>query len=129
MDGLARPVDLPQYRSITGVLNTGIEVVLDKIEESLKVGVTTMLCMLLPSGSDFSKDGEDFLRCNGSELPVLAEVIAKLGQRGGIQFNCISPRIHLMIFLINLDRLFKFHGMTPDLIGSESQNDGYHYGM
>jgi hypothetical protein len=37
VDGLAGPVEPPQHRGITGVLNGGIEIGLDEIEEGLEM--------------------------------------------------------------------------------------------
>ena len=54
-DGLAGPVDLPEHRGITRVLNGSIEVGPDEVEESLEVGITAMLRLLLTALSDLAQ--------------------------------------------------------------------------
>jgi len=70
-------------------LNGRIEIGLDEIEEGFEVGVTAVFGLLLSALIDFVQKREDLLGSNGSKVPLLAEVIAKLVQRGTIRLNRI----------------------------------------
>jgi hypothetical protein len=65
VDGFARPIDLPQHRSIAGVLNAGIQVGLDEVEKGFEVGVAAVLCLLLSAFGDLVEEREDLFGCDG----------------------------------------------------------------
>jgi hypothetical protein len=65
-------------------------------------------------------------RKNGSKVPILAEVIAKLVQRGAIRFNRIFSRIDPVVLLIHLNRLTEFHGVSPFVVVGRLQIDAYY---
>jgi len=70
-------------------LNGGIEIGLDEVEESLQVGVTAVLGLLFSVFGDLVQKGEDILGSNRNKIPVIAEVVTKLVQRGTIRLNRI----------------------------------------
>ena len=89
VDGFAWPIDLPQHRGIAGVLNGGIEIGLDEIEEGLEVGVTAVLGLLLSALGDLVQKRENLLGCDGSKIAVFAKVITELGERGAVGLDRI----------------------------------------
>ncbi len=89
MDRFARPVDLSQHGGIARILNGGVEIGLDEVEEGLEVGVSAVLGLLLSLLSDLLQEGEDLLGGSGSKFPILAEMTDKLGQGRAIRLNRI----------------------------------------
>jgi hypothetical protein len=89
MDGFSWPVDFSQHRGITGVLNGGIKVRLDEIEEGFEVRVAAMLGLLLATLGDLVQESEDLLGCDGSEIGVCAKVLTELGEGGTVGLDRI----------------------------------------
>jgi hypothetical protein len=75
MDRFAEPVESLQHRGITGVLNGGIEIGLDEIEEGLEVGIASVLGLLLSALSDLVQKRENLLGCDSGKIVVFAEVV------------------------------------------------------
>lgn len=55
VNGLAGPVESFQHRGITGVLNGGIEINPDEIEEGIRMGAAAVLRLLLSALSDLAQ--------------------------------------------------------------------------
>ena len=89
VNGLAGPVESPQHRGITRVLNGGIKIGLDEVEEGLEVGVTAVFGLLFPALCDFAQERQNFVGCDGAKIPVFAEVIKEFGERLGVGPNRI----------------------------------------
>jgi len=99
VDGFAGPIEPPQHGGITGVLNGGIKIGLDEIEERLEVGVTAVFGLLFPTLGDFAQERQHFVGCDGAKIPVFAEVITELGDRNAVGLDriffpnssCVTP--------------------------------------
>ena len=89
VNGLAGPVESPQHRGITRVLNGGIKIGPDEVEEGLEAGVAAVLGLLFPALCDFAQERQNFVGCDGAKIPVFAEVITELGERNAVGLNRI----------------------------------------
>ena len=92
VDGFAGPIEPLQHRGITRILNGCIEIGPDKIEERFEVGVTAVFGLLFPALRDFAQERQNFVGGDGGEIPILAKVSRKFGERLAVGLNRIfSP--------------------------------------
>ncbi len=89
VDGFARSIDLPQHRSVAGVLNAEIQVGLDEVEKGFEVRVAAVLCLLLPAFGDLVEEGEDLFGCDGRQVAATAKMLTELAEGGSIGFDRI----------------------------------------
>ena len=56
MDGFSGPVESPQHKGITEVLNGRIKIGADKIEEGIEVGIAAVFSLLFSALYDFAQE-------------------------------------------------------------------------
>jgi len=61
MHQLPRPKEFLQHRGVTGILELSVQITADEVEESLEIGVTSMLGSLLPLAVETNEKREHLL--------------------------------------------------------------------
>jgi hypothetical protein len=77
---LSWSVELPEHRRITWILERGIKVELDEIEERLEVGVTALPRQLLSAFCQLGEKRDDLIRCDRGQFANRSDVLTESGE-------------------------------------------------
>jgi len=81
---LSWPIQFPEHRRITGILEGRVKIGLYEVEEGSQMRIPSVLGLLFPSFSYFVQERENLFRTYFIQVAIRANVVTEFGQRGSV---------------------------------------------